>query len=365
MFSYPTFADEYAYALRFNPNEPEYLIQFDTTKNEIARKIELPHHNAFNDMVVDENGGCFITDYYYISDYGRKIYYYDPKKNKISGYKDLGSAFGPHYISLTKDYLIVQVESFDETRGFGGVVIIGRKNKKIVKKIYFRKDDPLYRSVEVLTMTFDGDKYAYFVTCDFINSNTPHTSLDDLTDFGGIIVVDVTTQKVVKIIEVPKDYTNLFGVCSVGNKIYIAAATNKFPEYNNGRHKSNREILVFSLKNGQLIKKIPISPHPFWVTYDKSVNKIYVLHRRDDFEEQNNVEVISTLTDKVIGSFEVKSQLMFSVVAPGKLYMTKGPSFMHETTSSAPELLVLDTKTDKIIKRFYGNYQGISVNPKY
>jgi DNA-binding beta-propeller fold protein YncE len=121
---------------------------------------------------------------------------------------------------------------------------------------------------------------------------------------------------------------------------------------------------VFSLSSGKLIKKIPISPHPFWLTYDKSVNKMYVLHR-DDYDPQNTVEIIDTITDKVIGSFEVESQLMFSVVAPGKIYMTQGPSFMHDNKPTPPKLLVLNTKTDKIIKEIEGNYQGISVNPKY
>jgi DNA-binding beta-propeller fold protein YncE len=210
-------------------------------------------------------------------------------------------------------------------------------------------------------MFFDGRKYVYLITSDFYDPNIMKKSFEESKDFGDVYIIDIGTQKIVKMIEIPRDYKDISDVCNVGNKIYIAAMKRTMAGY---KYNSNKEILVFSLSSGKLINKIPISPHPLWLTYDKSVHKIYVLHR-DDYEPHNKIEVIDTITDKVIGSFKVESQLMFSVVAPGKMYITQGPSFMHEDKETPPKLLVFDTKTDKIIKEIEGNYQGISVNPKY
>jgi len=362
MVSYsPAFAGEYAYVFRFNPGEPEYIVQFDTNKDETVKKIEMPPDKAFNNMIVDEKGGCFISDYYYFSHYGRAIYYYDPKENNINKYIDTGSVFGPHHLALTKDYLIVQAEARDESRQHGGIVIIDRKKKEIVGRVFLREEDPLYRSVQVQNMFYDGGKYVFLVTSDLIDCDIAKKPFEECKDFGDIFIIDIDTQKVVKIIEIPRDYKDIFDVCNVGDKIYIAAAKRVGVQ---NKYDSNRDIPVFSLSSGKLVKRIAISPHPLWLTYDKSVHKIYVLHR-DDYEPQNTVEIIDTVTDKVVGSFEVESQLMFSVVAPGKIYMTQGPSFMHDKITAPPKLLVLDTKTDKIIKEFEGNYQGISVNPKY
>jgi len=359
----PAFAGEYAYVLRFNPGEPEYIVQFDTDKNEIVSKIEVPPHKAFNNMIVDENGGCYISDYFYFSDYGREIYYYDPVDKKISKYIDTGSAFGPHYMALTKDYLIVQVEARDETRGHGGVIFIDRKKKEIVGRVFLRENEPYFRTVNVLNMFYSDSKYVFLTSDYLIEPDIAKIDMWNCSFNGDIYVVDIDKKELAKTIEIPRDYRYIFGGCNVGDKIYITAATKGSRTYDTD-WTSNRELLVFSIESGKLIKKIPISPHPFYVTYDKSVNKIYVLHR-DDKRPQNTIEIIDTLTDKVIGSLEVESQLMFSVVAPGKMYITQGPSFMHDNKSTLPKLLVLDTKTDKIIKEFEGNYQGISVNPKY
>lgn len=41
------------------------------------------------------------------------------------------------------------------------------------------------------------------------------------------------------------------------------------------------------------------------------------------------------------------------------------PQYISENITKPPKLLVFDTKTDKIIKTFEGNYFGISINPRY
>jgi hypothetical protein len=57
MISYsPVFAGEYAYVLRFNAKEPACLVQFDTEKDEIVKKIEFPSDKAFIIMIQEKTG---------------------------------------------------------------------------------------------------------------------------------------------------------------------------------------------------------------------------------------------------------------------------------------------------------------------
>ena len=171
--------------------------------------------------------------------------------------------------------------------------------------------------------------------------------------------MDVKSKRIIKVIKVPRDYLTVDGICDVGDKIYVAALS-KGKWTLDGTAEANTELLVFSLTKGALLKKIKISGHPYKLAYDPSVNKLYVQHM-DDRKPRSDVEIIDTTTDKVIGKLTIPSQLMFSVVKPGKMYITVGENFLTPAHTK-PALLVLDTKTDKIIKRIYGDYKGISVN---
>ncbi|MCX6827587.1 MAG: hypothetical protein NTV06_10055, partial [candidate division Zixibacteria bacterium] len=228
---FPAFAGEYAYVLRFNPEEPECIVQFNTDKDEIVRTIEIPAKKAFNNMIVDENGGCYISDYYYFSDYGRDIYYYDTRENQIKRFMDTGSAFGPHYMALTKDYLIVQAEGRDETRGHGGVIFIDRKKKEIVGQVFLKEDEPYFRIVNVLNMFQGDDKYVFLTTDYLIDQDVAKIGTFECFDNGDIYVIDINKKELFKTIEIPRDYRFIFGGCNMGDKIYIAAATKGLRTY--------------------------------------------------------------------------------------------------------------------------------------
>ncbi|MFC1767047.1 YncE family protein [Candidatus Margulisiibacteriota bacterium] len=351
----------HAYVLRYNPGEPACFVQFDVNKDEIVREIPKPRGKGFNNFIVDEKGGCYIADLRSGKMYGRGIYYYDPVKDKIKRFARLGKIFGPSRMVLTDKELIVQVKGNDRTRSKSGVVFIDRETGRKTGKIFLQEDNPELIQANINNMFFDGEKYLFLASFYQFKVNTIE-ELYEKSDTGDIYVIDVKTKKLVKIIDVDKKYKDLDGICNVDDKIYIAAAT-KGKRTKAGILQPNDELLVYSFSTGKLIKKIKITPHARSLVYDKSVGKIYVLHTNDK-EHRNTIEIIDVKTDKIIGKLYLRSQLMFSVVGPGKMYMTVGPAFLRRTTTK-PRLLVLDTKTDKFIKQFEGGYQGISVNPKY
>jgi hypothetical protein len=73
----------------------------------------------------------------------------------------------------------------------------------------------------------------------------------------------------------------------------------------------------------------------------------------------NDIEIIDPKTDKIIGKLSIPASKMMVVVKPGKIYASYGKN-NYPPPYQKPGLLVLDTKTDQIIKRFDGIYSGIS-----
>ena len=354
--------EDFAYALRFQHSKPDCLVRFDVDKNIILKEIELPDDNNFNNFVVDEKGGCFISNYRGIERYGRDIYCYDPEKDKIEKFIDLGDKFGPHQLFLTDKELIAEIEGNDQTHKKGGVIFIDRETKKITGSLFLKEDEPDYVQADITDTFFDGGKYLLLTSFYILRSKDVNEFLNT-RDAGDIYVIDVEKRQIVKIIQVDRQYKLLNGVCNVGDKIYVTAG-----EFGNTRDEQGLlpptdEVLVYSLATGELLKKIKVDTRPFNLIYDRSVSKLFVTHR-DDSIHNDTVEVIDPKTDDIIDRINIPSRLMFSVVAPGKMYVSVGKNFLQDHYAS-PKLLVLDTKTDKIIKEFKGVYTGISLNSKY
>ena len=349
-------ARDFAYALCFNPDEPDYLVQFNVDDDVICNEIKLPDNSGFNNFIIDETGGCYIT-----VPMLRDIYHYDNLNLKIEHFKFLWDIYGPRQMALTEKYLIVAVEGNNKTNR-SGIIMIDRQSRKIVSKTFIDEDNPAHRQTDIASIFFDGTKYLFITT---FSMNDPQYGGDVVMDYsgnGGLFVFDIDKKMIVKTIDIPREYSSLYGLCNIGDKIYISSLSKGKMDIR-GNKDSNTDILIYSFSTGKLIKKIQVSGHPSFLTYDKSVNKIYVQHMDDDIP-RNLVEVIDTINDKVIKSLYLPSQLMLSIVKPGKLYVSLGGAFLRQAHTS-PCLLAIDTKTDKIIKKFEGVYQGISVNPKY
>ena len=359
--SLPAFPEDFAYVLRFGPQEREYLVKFNVTNTKMEREIKLPKDNGFNNIIVDENGGCYISNLRSGDGYFRDIYYYDPEKDAMNKFIDLGDKFGPAEMFLTDKELIVEITGNDRTRVHSGVIFINKKSKEITGSVFPFEDDPYYGQLNINRMFFDGNKNIFLTTFYLFKEKDPESFIN--TEYtGDIIVIDVEKKQIAKVIKIDQRYKNINGICNIGGKIYVAAQSkgnldgtwNKYP---------NEELLVYSLEKGELIKTIKISPHPYDIAYDRSSGKLFVTHASDKVQ-RDIVEIIDPVKDKIIKEIKIPSQLMFSVVAPGKMFITVGRQFLQETTVS-PKLMIMDTKTDKIINEFIGEYTGISINQRY
>jgi DNA-binding beta-propeller fold protein YncE len=344
-----------AYVLHYTQDK-SYLDRFDVDKDVITDEILIPEDSGYNNFVVDENGGCYIAEYRGSWDYGHGIYYYNPQNKKIELFVSLENIFGPRYMVLTKDQLIVEVKGNTTTRGQSGIIFIDRKTRKITRKIFLQDNNRSFPQANIDDIYFDGAKYL-FLSSFYVE----RVSSEEITEcHGDIYVIDIEKKEIAKIITVSREYKFVDGVVNVGDKIYVAALGKGEMDNNlhGGSHPLNFELLVFSFSTGKLTKKIKVSGHPWKLIYDQSVNKLYVQHM-DDWAPRNTVEVIDPSTDKIIGRLNVPSQLMFSVVKPGKMYISVG-AMMLTPSRTKPGLLVLDTATDKVVKRIYGDFKGIS-----
>ena len=356
------YAGDFAYLTSYTLIRTPKLIQVDTTNEAIIKKIDMPNEESLGNMVIDEKGGCFLSSFRLAERYGRNIFYYDAASGKLDQFMHLDSIFGPKITALNGNELIVGVEGNDLTKSKSGILFIDRGSKNISQKIFFREDDPKYSSCKIIDSYYDGRKYLYATTMDFVEEEYPGQYIGERYGFGSIVVVDVTSKEMFKTIEVPREYDTLSGVVGVGNKIYVAAQLKGIPTFTSER-KLNKELLVFSLDKGTLESTIKISPHPFELVFDKISNKLYVLHIDDD-KSRNNIEVIDVKKDKIIGHLNIPSQTTASMVSSNKIYLSVGPGFMRDTRAN-PKIVVIDTKKDKIINEIDGLYQDISINPKY
>jgi DNA-binding beta-propeller fold protein YncE len=339
-----------AYVMRFE-RAGVYLDRFDLTNDAVATRISLPRDAGYNNFVVDEAGGCYLAKYCYGNRYGREISYYDPQRNKIRSFIKFRDIFGPRYMILTRDELIVEVCGNDRTKMKSGLVFIDRRSGKITRELFIQENNPALLQANINDLFYDGSGQLLFTSFyidryydDEAKNRTRHED-----GYGDIYVVDVAKKEISKQIPVPREYTPVDGVCRVGDKIYVAALSKGSERDAGGSTPLNKELLVFSFSSGRLIKKIPVSPHPIKLVYDKSVGKLYVRHT-SDYEPRDIIEVIDPRTDRIIDRIKIGSPLlMFALVKPGKLYV-----------SAKQGLVVINTKTAKIIKQLPGNYAGIS-----
>ena len=356
-------AANYAYVLKFSTNEADQVVRFNADTDEIVNKIDAPDDSGWNNFIVDERGGCFIASYRKSFLYGRDIFYYDPETKRVEHFAGLGEIFGPQHMALTRNELIVSVGGYSGVKpNRGGVVFINRNTGKINGEIMMLKDDKDLAQADVNYLYYDGGKYLILAMFYMPGIMADMDEWRQMEYTGDLFLIDIMEKKIAKIINVPREYKGINRLCRVGDKIYVSA-------YDRGQRDQfgscpiNNELLVFSLESGKLIKTIRIDGFPFDVVHDKSVNKIYICHRNERVRH-DYIEVIDPSSDRVIKRITIPNQLMASIVAPHKMYVTSGNSqFEHRSIPS--KLSVVDTGTDKVIKEFEGVYTGISINPEY
>ncbi len=152
-------------------------------------------------------------------------------------------------------------------------------------------------------------------------------------------------------IEVPRDYKLLNGVIKAGDKIYLSCA--RRGKQASDQVPPNSELLVFSAKSRSIIKKIKIASDPYKLAFDPSVAKIYIQYNNIPGTREF-IDIVDITADKVIGRIRLANARMLSAVIPGKMYASFG------SYNTDKGLVVIDTRSDRIIKRFDGDYRGIS-----
>ena len=274
---------------------------------------------------------------------------------KIELFVNLGDFFGPRYMVLTKDKLIVEVNGNTKTRLKSGIIFIDRKLRTITKKIFLQENNHGFIQANINDIFYDGHKHLFLTS--FYVRGDPTVANRLIEGEGDVYVVDTEKKQLEKIIKVPNEYKAIDGIYYTGHKIYVVAGEKGGP-HTEGALASSNELLVFSYDKGELIKKIRLSDDPWKLLCDPSVSKLYVEHLNCS-KAEDDVEIIDLHTNKVVGSLKIPSQLMFSIVKPGKMYFTVGAMIISHSRA-APGMLDRDTKTDKIIKKFSGAYKGIS-----
>lgn len=348
-----------AYVLRFNPGEPDMIVKFDTEKDEISKEIRVPDGMGFNYLLTDEEGGCYLAPSRYAEHIVRKLFYCSPTDGAIKELLDLGDIFGPKQMALSNKYLVATVDGNDRALAHNGIVLVDRGSNRVAFRSFPEEGNKDVMQMDVGSIFYDWPGHLYFTSTIY---GRPRNELDNSEKFSGngdIYRLDIAGKKMEKFIDVPGEYIYLEGLAVAGNKLYLSAIC-KGPSNSRGNHPDNNELLVYDIGSKKLIKKINVATNPNRLAYDPSVKKLYVMHR-DSFDTHNELEVIDVTTDKIIKTFDIPSQLMMSLVRPGKLYISMGPSFLKKGRTE-PGLLVIDTKTDTIIKRFSGVYQGLSLN---
>ena len=336
-----------AYVLRFDEIK-EYLVRFDLESDKIVDDIPLPPDSGFQYFAADEQGSCFLAKTRNSSDFCEEIYHYDPQAKKLSRFINLGEITGPSYLTLTHDKLIAVVFGSQALKSHvkGGLVFVSRQDPAaILAKLFIHeKTDSIYQAT-VKDSYFDGKNRLYLPTLYWENQGR---------DFGRgeIFVVNTDSMSVEKVISVPKEYNNLSGVAVIGDKLYLACL-GKGERGPDGHIPLNDDLLVFSVQSGQLQKKVKVGAQPYKLIYDPSVDKLFIQHMNVG-KVPDEIEVISPRSDKIIGRIKVRDSRRVALVAPGRLYASFGSYYTR------PGLFIIDSKTDKIIKRFNGDYRGIS-----
>lgn len=340
------------YALR---HDYQCLVQFNSETDEIMRMIRLPEFNYYTSFAADEKGGCYIAN---DNPYGQNnILYYDSKLEKMIVITRLSSMEeSPYIVQLTKDKLIVSVCPCSESGKKSKLIFIDKQTHKIFRSMSLAEDSPSISSLQISGVSYDGNRYLFVAAGYSEKMKNEVGKGPDYNELGVIYIIDVKTMKIVKKIEVDKQYNFLKVVSNIGDKIYVAASSKGFLTAHYMDFPDNNEILVYSLSSGKLLKKIIASPKVRFFVHDDSSNRILVGHFYS-----RTMEAIDLGSDSVNSNISLPTEDIYdmSYVNSGKLYVS-GQILPANSSRYQEELFVIDSSNGKVIKQFDGYYREIS-----
>jgi hypothetical protein len=189
----------------------------------------------------------------------------------------------------------------------------------------------------------------------WILSNQFHNK--ETEDAPFIYVIDLNTLQTKKVINLSKFFSG--GMSMIFNQedqeIYIAGLGNH-PGVNRD---INTYIHVFSFPDVKFKRKINVSDQPTKLIYLPNYHKLYA-------RVGNTLKVIDVTQNKILKTFDLNINYLseksgFLYLSTIKYYFKKeGPTEVLKDVET--KLLVLDTKTDEIIKKFIGDYGPVLQN---
>lgn len=353
----------YVYALRYGIKKflgeiysVAYLDRIDLQTDTIVKSTSVdPGYNSLtlldnNRLILCNTGGP-------ISYGGADVF--DVKQDKIiAGFK-LNGVIAMVAIPAKDKIFIVTTKNTENQpgpfRAWTSIEIFDQRTLKKIKDIDLREGERLEESV---ALSRDKSKLC------FIGWNSIAYYPEDR---GLIGIINTTNGELIKQIDYKEHFGggNWIAIDSAG-KIYATAV---YPNPLEGRKSeekriANDRLFIFDSENLSLIKTIPIGILAEQLTYVPVVNRLYIGHSSLDEKTPQYIEVLDCEKDKVIAKIPVKGFRRMAYVGNHKLYVSYSGGMlpMFSPTEESSGILVVDVRTNQVLKKIFGAYAPISYN---
>jgi len=346
-----------AYSIRYELDKTQasqpviaFLDQIDLVSDRVVKSIPIdPDYNSItfldrDHLILCDTGGAMP--------YG-KANIFDLKKEAVSATLEiegigptLAIPAGGRIFVLTKKNNRLPGSRF---RSWTAFEIFDRASLQKIGNIDLREGETVNESV---SLSPDGKKLY------FIGWNTlflPYSAQ------GLIGMVDIGSGKLVK----QFDYEKYFGggrwVAARSDKLYVSAseADPKEDMKPAAERKLNSNLFIFNPDDLSLLKKVPIGILPEQMVYIPALDRLYIGHASLDNRTPQYLEVLDCKNDRVIAKITVSGFRRMAYVGNNKLYVScsGGPLF---GSNGYGGILVINIKTNKIIKMIPGEYAPLS-----
>ena len=331
-----------AYALRRGMNEGKrvtYLSHINLEDIDIEREVEVPHEYSY--VFLKDSGNVVMVFSRNSSRLFNVIDEYNPEKDQLKKYIRTKDNY-PSTILTHNDRHFVLIGGHHS----GPLKLeVYKKNKKFIKSLELSK-----KAMSIYGSIIAHKKELYIFINEFVNP--------EKDDDPYLIKVNTETLAVEK-----KDYhfSDYFraidGVAlhKSEKKIYIAPLA-----VQNFKKGENKSLFVFSFPEFDYLNKIDLGKQPDDVIYIPETDKLYINHGL-------SISVVECQTEKVIKVLPYHAYRVEDV-GGGKVMLSHSEHVFDtdEVTGTMTtlyvdqKLVVIDTKTDTVLKEFVGEYGPIS-----
>ncbi|MFA5840185.1 MAG: hypothetical protein WC890_05990 [Candidatus Margulisiibacteriota bacterium] len=358
--------DEYAYAIRYELEKNESGIFNTATLDQISILNDKIKHSqrvdlGYNSFTVLDRNRLIMCDNGYREGEG-KVDIFDFAKNKVTKTLCLTGKY-PKAAVLAKDKIII----VSQKNRYVDIGIAGHKDVRIFFQPCFEIfDRNTFLKIGEIDLR-DGDNVEermglgcdktklFFITWNALGSGEEYGLLGKIDLQAGILLKQIGYQ--------PFFGAGKWVAVSTNNKLYLSAVYTLPMKQKNGETKPelNNQLFVLDASDLSFIKTISIGVLAEQLTYVSDINRLYIAHASWDERTPQYIEVLDCATDKIIKKIPVKGFRRMSYVGNHKLYVTHsgGPLFGSDGSGG---ILVIDVKSNKVIKKIPGEYAPVSYN---